>query len=80
MGGRPGNKMKLWNDKLIRKLLLIITMADLDRFIPKNKLVTYIKELVELCNWKNHRQVYEINQIIEFEKMYASISENFCNF
>lgn len=70
----------LWNDKLIRKLLLTVTMANLERFILKNKLVTYIRELVKLCNWENHRQVYEIYEMFEFEKMYASIAENFRNF
>lgn len=49
------NDKKLSNKKQIRKLLLTITVADPERFIAKNKLITYIEVFVNLYNWKNHR-------------------------
>ena len=45
--GKPRKKKKLWNSKQIGKLLLTITMVDLEQFTPKNKLVIYTKTLVE---------------------------------
>ena len=46
----PGNEGRPWNGKLIRKLLLTVTVADLERFTPKGKPVTYTGALVELYN------------------------------
>ena len=47
---QPSNKRKPWNGKLIRKLLLTVTVVDPKRFIPKSKLVTYTGAFVELYN------------------------------
>ena len=56
-------------NKLIRKLLLTVTIADPQRFTLKNKLVKYIEAFVEFYNWKNRRQVYKIYRIIKLEKI-----------
>ena len=75
-GGEPRNKGRPWNGKLIRKLLLIVNVADSKRFIPKSKPVTYTVALVELCNRKNRWQVHKIHGMVELEKMPASIAKN----
>ncbi len=59
--------------------MLIVTVADPKRFTLKNKPVTYTRAFVELYNWRNHGQVYEIHGIIELEKMCASIAKNHRN-
>ena len=38
------------NGKLIGKILLIVTVADLEQFILKSKPITYIEAFVELYN------------------------------
>ena len=57
---KPLNNRNLWNKKQIRKLLLIVTIADLKQFTDKNKSNTYIGTFIELYNWKNRGQVHEI--------------------
>ncbi len=52
-GGEPRNEGRLWNGKLIRKLLLTITVADPEWFTPKSMPVTYTGVFVELYNWRN---------------------------
>ena len=47
---QPSNKGKSWNGKLIRKLLLTVTVADPEQFTPKDKPVTYIGAFVEFYN------------------------------
>ncbi len=59
--------------------MLIITVADPERFTPKGKPVKYTGALVEFYNWRNRRQVYEIHGIIELEKMRILFAENLCN-
>ena len=44
----PTNERKLWNGKQIRKLLLIVTVADPERFTAKSKPITYTGAFVEL--------------------------------
>ena len=56
-----------------------MTIADLERFTPKNKSITYIGAYIELYNWKNHRQIHEIHRIVEFEKWRNSMFKNLCN-
>ena len=51
-------------------------MADPERFIPKNKPVTYTGALIELYNWRNCGQVHEIYRIVELEKMCVFIAKN----
>lgn len=53
-----------------------MTVADLERFIAKSKLITYIGALVKLYKQRNHEEVHKIYKIIELEKWYASIIEN----
>lgn len=43
-----GNEKKPWNSKSIKKMMLIIIVADLEQFTLKNNLVTYIEVFVEL--------------------------------
>lgn len=50
-------------------------VTDSERFIIKNKLITFI----ELHNRKDDKHVYEIYEMIEFEEMYVLIVENFHN-
>ena len=48
---RPSNKGKPWNDRLIGRLLLTVTVADPERFTHKGNSVTYTGACVELyCN------------------------------
>lgn len=58
-----------WNNKLIRKLLLTITVADLERCTLKSKLIIYIEAFIELYNQRNYRQVYGMYGIIKLEKI-----------
>ena len=44
------NNTKPWNRKQIEKLLLIVTIANSDRFTAKSKPITYIGAFVELNN------------------------------
>lgn len=57
-------------------MLLTIPIADPERFTLKDQLVTYIGIFVELYNWRNHKQVYEIHGMIKLEKIYALITKN----
>ena len=54
-------------------------MADPERFTLKGKPVIYTGAFVELYNWKNYEQVYEINGMIEFKKMHALTIKNLRN-
>lgn len=47
---QSNNKKKLKNSKVIRKLLLTITIANSKWFIPKNKLNTYTVIFIKLYN------------------------------
>ena len=47
---RPGDERKPYNGKQIGRLLLIVTVADLEWFTPKSKPVTYTSAFVELYN------------------------------
>ncbi len=76
MEGEPRNEGRSWNDKLIGKLLLTVTVADPKQFTPKGKSVIYTGAWVELYNWRNYGQVYEIHGMIELEKICALIAEN----
>ena len=75
-GGEPRNERKPWNGKLIGRLLLTVTVADLERFAFKGKPVTYTRAFVELYNWKNRGQVHKIHGMFELEKMRALTAEN----
>ena len=44
---RPIKKGKPWKGKLIRKLLLTMTVVDSERFTPKGKLVIFTRAFVE---------------------------------
>ena len=57
-------------------MLLTITLADPEQFTPKSKPVIYTEALIELYNWKNRGQVYEIHGIVELEKMRILIAKN----
>ncbi len=70
------NDRKPWNGKQIRKLLLIVTIADPERFTDKGKPIIYIGASVELYNWRNRRQVHEIHGMVELEKMCASMAKH----
>ncbi len=54
-------------------------MADPKWFTLKGKPVIYTGTFVELYNWRNCGQVYEIHGMIELEKMRASIAKNLRN-
>lgn len=70
------NEEKLWNNKLIGRLLLTVTVTDSKLFTFRNKLVIYIAAFFVLNNWKNHGQIDEIHEIIKLEKICASTAEN----
>lgn len=70
------NRKKLWNSRLIEKLLLIVIVVDPKRFTLKNILVIYIGTFVKSYNWKKSGQIYEIHKMIEFEKMRTLIAKN----
>lgn len=73
------NKKKLWNSKLIGKLLLTITVADLKQFTLKSKLIIYIEAFIELYNQRNYRQVHRIYKIIKLKKISTLTIENSLN-
>lgn len=54
-------------------------MADSEQFTLKSKPITYTKAFVKLYNWRNRKQVHEIYEIIELEKMHVLTSKNPCN-
>ena len=56
-----------------------MTIVDLEQFTPKDKPVIYTRVFVDLYNWKNSGQVYEIHGMIELEKMRALTVENLRN-
>lgn len=60
---------KLWNSKLIEKLLLTVTVLDIKWFTFKDKPITYIRTFIEVYNQMNSGQVHEMHKIIEFKKM-----------
>lgn len=70
---------KLWNGKVIRRLLLTVTIINLEWFTLKDKLVIYTDAFIELYNAKNLRQVHEIYRMIELKKMYTLTVENLRN-
>ncbi len=72
----PLNDKKPWNGKPIRKLLLIVTVVDPERFTDKGKPIIYIGAFVELYNWRNRGQVHEIHGIVELEKMRTSMAKH----
>ena len=53
-----------------------MTVVDPKRFIVKNKPITYTRAFVELYNIRKSRQVHEIYEIIELEKMRTLTVEN----
>ena len=72
----PTNERKPQNGKQIRKLLLIVTVADPERFTAKGKPITYTGAFVELYKWRNRGQVHEIHGMVELDKWHASTAEN----
>lgn len=54
-------------------------MADSEQFTLKSKPVTYTEAFVKLYNWRNHRKVHEIHEMIELKKMYALTAKNSYN-
>ncbi len=48
--GELRNEKRSWNDKLIGKLLLTVTVSDPEWFTPKGKSVIYTGALVKLYN------------------------------
>ncbi len=75
----PLNDRKSWNGKQIGKLLLIVTVADPERFTDKGKPITYIRAFVKLYNWRNCGQVHEIHGMVELEKMCALTAKHHHN-
>lgn len=51
-------------------------MADLEGFIQKAKLITYIRVFIEVCNWRNREQVHKIHNLIKVKKIGALIAKN----
>lgn len=76
---QPSNEKKPQNGKLIRILLLTITMVDSEQFTLKGKLVLYTRSSIELYNSRNNKQVHRMHGMIQLENMYALIMQNFCN-
>lgn len=56
--------------------MLTITIANVEWVTLKNKLVTYNRAFVRLYNQKNHKQIYEIYEMIELDKMRTLTVEN----
>lgn len=55
-------------------------MIDIEWFIFKGILITYIRAFVEFYKWKNYGQVYDIYRMIKLEKIHVLTLENFDNF
>lgn len=53
---------------MIEKLLLTITVVDLQQLDKKEKPVMYIRVFVEIYNQRYRKLVYETHGMVEFEK------------
>lgn len=72
----PINEKKLQNGKKIRKLLLTVTVVNLERFIIKSKSIIYIEVFIEIYNQRNYEKVYQIYKMIELEKLCILTTHN----
>ena len=72
----PTNEKKPWNRKQIGKLLLIVTVADPERFTAKSKPITYTGAFVKRYKQRNRGQVHEIHGMVELDKWHALMAEN----
>lgn len=72
------NEKKSSNSKLIERLLLIVTITNLEWLTCRSKLVIYTGVFVKLYNLKNCEQIHEIYGIIELEKIFALTTKNLC--
>lgn len=61
---------------MIGKLLLIVTITDLQQLDLKKKSVIYIETFVEIYNWYSRRLVHKIHGMVKLEKYPISRIEN----
>ena len=61
---------------MIEKLLLTVTIADLQQLDEKKKPVMYIRAFIEIYNWRFRRLVYKTHGIVKLEKYLISRLEN----
>lgn len=59
--------------------MLIVIIADSKKFITKNKQVINFEGFSKLYNCKSYIQVYKIDSIIKFEKIYTLFAKKFYN-
>ncbi len=71
MGRDESDERNLWGAKIIRKLLLTVTVADPQQLDGKRKPVIYIGAFVEI-----YKVFYEIHGIVKLEKYPISKVEN----
>lgn len=51
----------------MEKLLLTVTVVNLDRFTAKNNLITYTKVFAKLYNWINSSHIHKFQEMVELE-------------
>lgn len=61
---------------MIGKILLTISVTDIEKFNHKDKPVLYSRAFIELHYWRNHRLMHEIYRMVEVEKYFVSRVEN----
>ncbi len=64
---------------MIRKMLLIVTIADPQQSNQKRKLMMYTRTFVEIYNWHSKGLVYKTYRMIKLEKYPISRTENLLN-
>ena len=64
---------------MIGRLLLTVTVADLQRLDRNDKLVMYIEAFIEFYNWRSRGLVHKTYKMVELEKYPISRVENLLN-
>ena len=79
MGGDKPDKRSLWGGKMIGKLLLTVTVANLQQLDQKERPVIYTGVFVEIYNWCYRGLVHKTHRMIKLEKYLISKAENLLN-
>lgn len=79
MKGNKSDERSFWEGKIIRKLLLIVIVVNLQRLNQKRKPVIYTETFVEIYNWHSKELVYKTYEIVKLEKYLISRPENSLN-
>ena len=79
LGVNELDERSLWENKIVERLLLTITVADPQQLDQKRKPLIYTKAFVEIYNKRSRGLVHKTHRIIELEKYSISNAENILN-